>query len=183
MDMQANEEVKTPFQASIYYGVLLAVISIIFNLFSVFIPSEQRQSNALLFGLLSFIIIVGSITYVVSTALNARKKEQGGFISFGQGITMSFWIGLVNSLIYSVWSLVLYIIDPNALENAINEVRMQLEKRDDTEEQIAMQMKIMEYAISPYITLPIGVIFSVLITMIIGLAISGILQKEKEHPF
>ena len=40
-----------------------------------------------------------------------------------------------------------------------------------------------DFFMSPYFNLPIGFIFIIIFTVLTGLIVAGILQKEKEHPF
>jgi|GEM_PF-3003339 len=184
--MSENKNSQTLFQASIYYGVLLAVIGIMLGIVNLFVPEEITRKSPTLVGLVTFIISILITVYVLFTAIKSRKEAFGGFISFGQGVNMSFWIGTIYATINTIWSpIYMYVINPNILKDAMNQARLQMENAEPklTDEQIEIQMKMIDFFMSPYFNLPIGFIFIIIFTVLTGLIVAGILQKEKEHPF
>lgn len=182
--MNQAEQRKTNFQFALYYGVLLSVISIIFGVLGSFIPEETRKSFGAIGGYASFVMTLSISGYVLWLALNTRKEEQNGFIAFSEAFNISALIGVVNATIGVMWAYVyLYIIDTSVFKNTLNEIRNELEKNDASSDKIDEQMKFMEFFVSPTFILPTTWIGSFLIMVILGLIVSAIVKKDKEHPF
>lgn len=177
-----NINQRTPFQVALHYATLLSLTSVVMSLVMFFFPESWTKSTliSILFSIIYFGILIGFL----SSALNQYKREQGGFISFGQGMNIIAWLGLISSSISTVWSYIFYYyLNPAFFVNAKQMALAQLEAQDAPENMIEMQMKMLDVIYTPQVFLPTGFIFGFIFMIIIGLIVSAVVKKEKEHPF
>jgi hypothetical protein len=102
------------------YGVILAVVVIIFSLI-IFLINVDRQSWINYF---SYVIIVVGI-YIAQ--LNYRNKYLNGFISYGQAFKVGFIMMIYVGIVMAIWTYIFTkFIDPGSIEEAlrISEERM-----------------------------------------------------------
>lgn len=162
----------------INYGVLLGIISIVFNVI-LYVTNNFLNPHWSL-GLLSFLI---SIVIIVS-AFKAFKKENGGFMKLGQAIKIGLGIALIAGLIGAVWTVLLTtVLEPNYSELMMDVIRDRtLEAAPDiTDEQLEQSLSFQEPFTKVSFIAPIGIIFSLFFGFIISL-ITGLIMK-KENPF
>lgn len=175
---------KTPYQTALYYGAILGILTAIVTSFDSFLSTEFKVKNSGLFGLIIIIFYIVSTSYLLLLGLKAQKEQQDGFLTFGTGMNMSLWIGIVSSLVAQVWNIFrMYVLFPNSLEEVKNMQRMMYEEMGFNDAVIEQQIKMTETMMQPYIILPMNVILGTIFVIIIGLIVAAIVKKEKEHPF
>jgi len=107
------------------------------------------------------------------------KENTDGFMSYGQGIQIALWLGLVSGAISSVFTYIyVKFIDPSFME-MIQEKQVQaMEERGMSEEQIDQAMKIASMFMSPEAMLAMGFIGAVIGAVIIGLIVTIFTQNK-----
>lgn len=123
-----EEQKKVPvFKASLIYGAIVGLASIVFGLILYFI-GQSLETWAMIASTVLFVglIVVSLIMY---------KKEYGqGFASFGRLVLVSFLVGLVASILSALFSFALFEMDEGYLQDtkyfAIEKMDKQMEKAD-----------------------------------------------------
>ena len=85
---------------------------------------------------------IGYFVGVIVLFLAHKKyKDSNGFMSYGQGVTIGFWM-TITSVVLSVFVMYAYLtfIDPLPLERVFNEAQVEIEKSGQADEFIDMAM-------------------------------------------
>lgn len=162
--------------AGIRYGVIGGLISIVFFLF------------------LSLAGLVGTgywnwIGYLITAAIifMAHKyyKENGdGYMSYGQGIGISVWIGLISAVISSIFTYIyVKFIDSSFVEMLKQKQIEGMQEKGMSDEQIDQAMQYASMFMTPEAMFLFGLFFGVLGTVIIGLIVTIFTQKKAPETF
>ncbi|UYZ59437.1 DUF4199 domain-containing protein [Hymenobacter latericus] len=155
----------SPSSVGVRYGVMLGIVSIIFTAVTMMAGLEQNTA----IGLLGAVI---SIAFIV-LAHKAFKQANGGFMSFGQGVTIGVVASAVSGLLASVFRYIyLTFIDPEALARGAEAARAKLEEQGMSDEQIDQAMSVS----SKMTEGPVGVVVAIVVSIIIGLILSLIIS-------
>jgi len=169
--MEENESQSiTTRSAGIRYGVIYGVISIAYFLVLMMANIDMSQGFGRWGG--SVIAIV-----VVLMAHKYFKENGDGFMTYGQGVGIGFWIGLIASLISSIFTYIYAkFIDPGFIsmirEKAIADMEAKGQSNDAS-------IKMVEMFTSAEVIPIFGLFFGILTLVIIALIISIFTQKPQ----
>ena len=158
----------------INYALLLAGISIAFNLMLFFLDMHYQQSQAS--GIVGIVIMIGVIIY----AFIQFKKNNEGFISLSESLKIGLGISSVAALIGVVYSFILSeFLDPNLMQKAIDfqMEKMRIENPEMTQDQLENIRSMQEKFSGPLIRSAFQIIGSLFIGFIISL-IGGLIVKR-----
>lgn len=158
----------------INYALLLAGISIAFNLMLFFLDMHYQQSQAS--GIVGIVIMIGVIIY----AFIQFKKNNEGFISLSESLKIGLGISAVAALIGVVYSFILSeFLDPNLMQKAIDfqMEKMRIENPEMTQDQLENIRSMQEKFSGPLIRSAFQIIGSLFIGFIISL-IGGLIVKK-----
>ncbi len=174
MEQNATAPAITTRSTGIRYGVINGVIGIAY--FLVLTMAEIDMSKG--FGRWGGTII----TIVIVFLAHKYFKENGdGYMSFGQGVGIGFWTGLVSAVISSLFTYIYAkFIDPSFISTIREKAIEDMEAKGQSQEQIDAAMKFVEMFTSAEAILFMGLFFGVLIVVIVALIISIFTQKP--HP-
>lgn len=115
--MESEVPSVTTRSAGIRFGLIAAVIGI--TLMVVFSMAEIDTSGPV--GWASYLIYAGIVFFA-----HKHFKENGdGFMSFGQGVGIGFWIGLISSLISAPFTYIyLKFVDSGMIDRALKKAEM-----------------------------------------------------------
>ena len=178
-----NPDEISPRPVGIRYGLILALVTIGLSIVAQIFGGEPGNENfglGILLGCLSFIIIIGVIAAGIKVH---RDQELGGFISFGRAMTVTFWIGLIYTIIATAWQFIYTkLIDPTAHEQALeiqedtlNQLRAQVEDGEVPEAYLSIAESATSLGTNPIALF----IFSILIILFLGLFVSLFMKKDK----
>lgn len=107
-------------------------------------------------------------------------KENGdGFMTFGQGVGISFWMGLLSSVISSIFTyFYIKFIDGSMIQQAKDAEIEKMQNKGMSDEQIDQAMQFAAAFMTPEAFLIIGLIFGIIFIVITGLIISIFTQKK-----
>ena len=178
--MEENTNVKesvTTRSIGIRFGLIMALVSIAYFVILNTLGVDMSQG----FGRW------GSIIYVVAIIFLAHKafKEQGdGFMSYGQGIGISFWISLISSVISSIFTyFYVKFIDLSYLTKMMDKQREAFEAQGMADQQIDQAMTMTARFMTPEWIVVFGVVFGIIFTVIVALIITIFTQKKNPDPF
>jgi len=171
------EETATPIvttkSVGIRYGVIMGVISIAYFIILNLLGVDMTQGPG----------SWGRYVYCAVLIFLAHKyfKDNGdSFMSYGQGIGISFWMGLISVAISSVFTYVyVKFIDTGFIQMIMDKTREQMEEKGTmSEEQIEQAMSITAKFMTPEMMLIFGIVFGIIGTIIIGLIVTIFTQKK-----
>ncbi|MBC6609279.1 DUF4199 domain-containing protein [Hymenobacter sp. BT188] len=153
------------------YGLLTGIISIIYSF--ILLAANLEQNTAL--SLLGIIILIGGIVL----AHKNYKENNGGFMSYGQGLGIGVILSLVSGLLGGIFRYVyMEFIDPSAAQRAIEQTRAKMEEAgnmSDAQIDQAIQMS------QRFATGPIGIAVAILGSALIGFLLTLIIAAITKH--
>lgn len=178
--MEANttpEQNFTTRAVGIRYGMIFGVISIVY--FLIFNFAELDMSAGVGRWGTTFISFV-----IVFLAHKFYKDNGDGFMTFGEGVGIAFWIGLIASALSSIF-MYIYVkfIDDNFITMMREKAISDMQARGQSEEQIETAMKFVNMFTGPEAMLGFGLFFGILTLVIVGLLVAIFTQKARPEQF
>jgi hypothetical protein len=165
-------ETVTTRSAGIRYGVIAAVIGIVYFLILTSLGLDMQE------GAWRWVGYVITIVMVV-LAHKYYKDNNASFMAYGQGVGVAFWLGLISSVINSIFTYVyIKFIDTEFMEGTKQKQIEQMQERGMSDEQIDQAMQISSMFMTPEAIFLFALIFGILGTVIIGLIVSIFTQKK-----
>ena len=191
--MEDQEKVPV-FKASLVYGAIVGLASIVFGLILYFVE-QSLATWAMIASTALFVVLI-----VVSLVM--FKKEYGkGFARFGRLVLVSFLVGLFASILSALFSFALFEMDKGYLQDtkyfAIEKMDKQFEKMDaryqeklpdDQYDRFEAQMKkqrkkqVQKIEKRSSFALAFGGVFSMVFLAVITGLIAGIFIKKEPSP-
>ncbi|SRR5260221_288151 len=176
-----NQEATTPTvttkSAGIRYGLIMGVFSIVYFLVLNTLGADITQGPA----------SWGRYVYCAVLIFLAHKyyKDNGdSFMSYGQGIGISFWMGLLSVAVSSVFTYVyVKFIDQGFIQQIMDRTREGMEEKGMSEEQIDQAMAMTSKFMTPEMMLVFGIVFGIIGTVVIGLIVTIFTQKKNPEAF
>jgi len=172
-NVSTSSSILTTRATGVRYGLIYGIISIAIFLILTTAGIDMSQG----------IGRWGSIIVAIVIVFLAHKyyKENGdGFMSYGQGIGIGFWVGLVASVISSIFTyLYIKFIDASFITTIREKAIEDMEAKGQSEEQIETAMKFVDMFTNAEAILFFGLFFGILIMIVIALIISIFTQKPQ----
>ena len=152
------------------YGLLTGLVSVIYS-FILFIGGLS-ENTAL--SSLSYVFLIGGIVL----AHKHFKKENGGYLTYGQGLGIGSLLSVVVGLMSGIF-MYIYIkfIDGSVMDTIRDKQLAELEKRNMSEEQIEQAMAMAGKFMSPEMM----VVYVVVGTLLMGFLLSLIISAITKH--
>ena len=171
MEESSVPEVSTR-SAGVRYGLILAGVAIVYFLALTFANVDTTEG----------IGRWGNIVFYIGAIYLAQKyfMENGdGFMSFGQGMSITFWAGLVCSAIYSAFFYVyLKFIDVSFVETIKQKQIEKMQEQGMSDEQIDQAMSIASNFMTPEVMLFFALVGGVIFIVIVGLIVTIFTQRR-----
>ena len=176
------EETSTPSistrSVGIKYGLVMAVVSITYFVILNTAGVDMTQG----------IGRWGSLVFYAGIIFLAQKnfKDQGdSYMSYGQGMGISFWISLISSVIGSIFTyFYVKFIDTGYIQQMMDKQREQMEAGGNlSEDQIDNAMSMTAKFMTPEMILVFGIIGGIIMISIVGLIVTIFTQKKNPDPF
>ncbi|HEU5148732.1 MAG TPA: DUF4199 domain-containing protein [Chryseosolibacter sp.] len=117
-----------------------------------------------------------------SVAIDDRRVAHG-FMSYGQGVGIAFWIGLVSGIISSIFTyLYIKFVDTSFIDMVKEQQIETFQKQGMSDQQIDQAMKVAANFTTPEMMLIMGLLGSIIVTVIIGVIVSIFTQKKNPEP-
>lgn len=166
------EPQTTTTRTALKYGLIFGVVSIIYSTM-LFVTGQVSSSWA------SWLIFAISITGMV-LAMKAFRDENGGFMSYGQGLGIGTTLAVVSSFISTTYSLIYtQFIDTTINQQILDKTRTDMENRGMEDAQIDQAMAFSEKIMSPGLSFGVSIVAAAIFGFIISLVVSAIMKKEK----
>ncbi len=175
---ETNATPKTTMAVGIRYGLIMSVVSIAYFVILNIAGVDMSQG----------IGRWGSLIFFAAAIFLAHKyfKDEGsGFMSYGQGVGIGFWLGLISSVISSIFTYIyVKFIDTGWIQQMMDKQREVMEQNESlSEEQIDTAMQMTAKFMTPEMILIFGIVGGIIMTLIVALIISIFTQKQNPDPF
>lgn len=166
------ENQTTTTRTALKWGVIFGIINVLYN--TILYVSGQFSNKTL--GYVVYLIIgLG-----VFLTLKDFKKENQGFISFGQGLGLGTMMSTVMGLISGFYSLAyMKFIDTSLNAQMLKMIEQDMERQGTPDDQIEQGMEVMKMVMQPGFIFIIGLFLVVFVGFIISLITSAIMKKDK----
>jgi hypothetical protein len=155
------------------YGIIGGLVSIAYFLVLTTAGVDMSQGIGRWAGMI--------ITIVIVYLAHKYFKDNGdGFMSFGQGVGIGFWCGLVSAAISSIFTLIYAtLIDPSFISTIREKAIADMEAKGQTQADIDRAMPFVDMFMSPLAITLMGLFFGILITIVVALIIGIFTQKPQ----
>ena len=168
---QDQTTLVTPRSAGIRYGLIGAVISIAWFLVMT-MAGMNMQGPAQYVG---WIVVV----VLIVLAHKYFKDNGDGYMSYGQGVGIAFWYGLISGGIGSVFTYIyVKFVDPGFMDAIKDQQLEAFEKQGMSDAQIEQAMQFSSMFTKPEMMLVMGLIGGIILSVIIGLIVTIFTQKK-----
>lgn len=174
METTSNAFVPGPAKNALTHGLITGGLLILFSLLTYALGMMENKA----IGFVTFILLVGGMYYGTKTY---RERQLNGFISYGKSFSSSFLIGLIASLVLSIYIYLFYkFFDPSMIEVMRHTAEQEILRRDPeiTDEALNMALSWTERFTSPGWLAVFGLLTNLFVTAILALILSFFLKKE-----
>lgn len=166
------ENQTTTTRTALKWGVIIGIINILYS--TAIMVSGQIGNQAMGYAVY---LIIGVGIYL---ALNDFKKENLGFISYGQGLGLGSMMSAIVGLLSSFYSFAyMKFIDSTITDQILKNAEREMEKKGLPDDQIEKAMEYSKMFMSPGVMFIAGVFFTVFLGFILSLIIAAIMKKNK----
>ena len=165
------EEKITTKQVGTKYGLYLAVISIIYGLGLQLAGLAGNQA----LGYVGFVFFIA----LLILGQNEFKKDNEGFMSYGQGIGISTYITVISVVLSTLFTYVyLKFVDDSMLKMISEKTEDKLIEKGMSDAQIEKALEMTEKFQTPEMILIFGIIGGIIMYLIIALIVTAITKKQ-----
>lgn len=148
-------------------GFALIAVSVVFYVLGM---TESKAVQWLSYAVLAAGIYLGS---------KARKDEQNGFLSYGEGLGAGTGVAFFASIIIAFYTFIFFhFIDPAMVDQLISRAELEMYDRGSSEQEIEMGMKYAKMFMTPHAMAIMVVLTYTFIGFIFSLITSAILRKD-----
>ena len=172
MEENVTTSAITTRSVGIRYGIINGLIQVVYFLILVTAGLAVSSGFAPWVGFL--------ISIVVLFLAHKYYKENGdGFMTYGQGIGIGFWTGLVSASISAIFTYIYAKIDASYIASIREKAIQDMEAQGQSQQQIDTAMKFVEMFTSAEAILVMGLILGVIGMIVIALIVSIFTQKPQ----
>lgn len=177
METQVNRTLQPTTRAvGVRFGLIAALISIVYFLILNVSGIDMTQG---------FWNWVGyAITLALVVLAQKQFKDKGdGYMSYGQGVGIAFWMGLISAVISSIFTyMYIKFVDTGFLELVKERQIEAMQEKGMTDQQIDQGMQMASLFLTPEAMLFYMLVGGIVVTLIIGLIVTIFTQKKNPEP-
>ncbi|TAE93326.1 MAG: DUF4199 domain-containing protein [Runella slithyformis] len=162
----------TTTRTALKYGLIFGVVYMVYT--TILYTTGQAANSALAW--VSFLIsAVGMVL-----AMKEFRTENGGFMTYGQGLGIGTMVSAVSGFIWATYSTIYnQFIDTTLRQQILDKMRSDFEEKGMEDAQIDSMIEMTEKMSSPGMSFISVVISAIIMGFIISLVVSAIMKKEK----
>lgn len=162
----------------IKWGIIGGLLSFLVSVVTQYSGLAEDFSETL--GWVSFLVTFVINVTVLFLALKEVRAQQGGFLSYGEGLGSSTLLGGLWGIVAGGFNYIyINFIDDAVIQKQMDLARQRLEDQGLSESQIQDAEKITNMMLGPGVQFITIVFFTVLFMFFLGLIVSGIMKREK----
>lgn len=124
---------------------------------------------------------IAMIVALVLMLRHYRDKRNGGILTLGQGMAISVLTGLFSGIVIALFSYILFqFLVPDLIDQMKEQIAERLYERGLDSAQIASQMDMLSFFMSPAYIAVSGFLFSVFLFAFFGLIVSATMKREPQ---
>jgi len=159
------------------YGIVLGAASSV--LFLTFAWLKINSNWMLMLPWFAFAI---ALTYLAH--LYFKENNDGGTMTFGQGVIVSIWMGLASGILTSLVTYVyVRFINTAYIADIVDAMRIEMEKKGLSDEQIDTNLNMTKLFRVPEMMLVSGIFSTIFYAFVVGLVVSLITKKDPPATF
>jgi hypothetical protein len=157
------------------YGLILGAIGVVFALMLYSLDMHYQGGMMVL----SVSLIITIVMIVIG--MLQFKKDNNGFITFGQGLKIGVGIGLIGGIIGILFNQIMAgVIDPDMMNKAMEYQKgLLMETTKMTPDQIDAQMEGSKKFTTPSMQIVFGLVYSVVASFLLSLIPALIIKKQE----
>ncbi|MDQ2656270.1 MAG: DUF4199 domain-containing protein [Bacteroidota bacterium] len=176
METQVNIPQVTTRSVGVRFGLIAALIGIVYFLVLNVAGIDMTR------GIWNWVGYAITLTLVI-LAQKQFKEKGDGYMSYGQGIGVAFWMGLVSAVISSIFTYIyIKFIDTGFLQLVKDRQIEEMQLKGMSDEQIDQGMKMAAMFMTPEAMLIYMLLGGLIITVIIALIVTIFTQKKNPEP-
>lgn len=162
----------------IKWGIIGGLLSFLVSVVTQYSGLAEDFSETL--GWVSFLVTFVINVTVLFLALKEVREQQGGFLTYGEGLGSSTLLGGLWGIVAGGFNYIyINFIDDAVIQKQMDLARQRLEDQGLSESQIQDAEKITNMMLGPGVQFITIVFFTVLFMFFLGLIVSGIMKREK----
>lgn len=162
----------------IKWGIIGGLLSFLVSVVTQYSGLAEDFSETL--GWVSFLVTFIINVTVLFLALKEVREQQGGFLSYGEGLGSSTLLGGLWGIVAGGFNYIyINFIDDAVIQKQMDLARQRLEDQGLSESQIQDAEKITNMMLGPGVQFITIVFVTVLFMFVLGLIVSGIMKREK----
>lgn len=152
-------------------GILQVFIQVLQYFLSVDLLNPPWEFSAINFAvIISFIVFAIKRAYLFEEVPNIKTALK---VAVGISVVASIFVGIYNSIFMQY-------IEPNYIALMLEEMGEKLSEEGLSDEKIELSIAITKKMLTPFISIPMGIIFSCFWGVVIGLISGSILKRTKQ---
>jgi hypothetical protein len=162
----------------IKWGVIGGLISFLVSVVTQYSGLAEDFSETL--GWVSFLVTFVVNVTVLFLALKEVREQQGGYLTYGEGLGSSTLLGAIWGLVAGGFNYIyINFIDNAVIQKQMDLARQRLEDQGMSESQIQDAEKITNMMLGPGVQFVMVVVATTFFLFVLGLIVSGIMKREK----
>jgi hypothetical protein len=160
------------------WGIIGGLLGFLFSVITQYSGLAEDFSETL--GWVSFLVTFLINVSILFLALKEVREQQGGFITYGEGLGSSTLLGGIWGIVAGGFNYIyINFIDDAMIQKQMDLARQRLEDQGLSESQIQDAEKITNMMLGPGVQFITIVIATIFFLFVLGLVVSGIMKREK----
>jgi len=173
MENQANSK-NIILNYGLYYGLVSVIIGVITY------AMGKHLEQGIVSSIIGFVIM---ILFIV-LASKKFKADNGGFMSWGQGVKVGVGTVVIGVIIAIIWQQIfINFIEPDFMTQMAEKTRQALMDAGMNEDQIEAQMEMQKKFQGPLISSALGIVVGAVLGFIVSAITSAIMKKTEEETY
>lgn len=173
--MEPTTTTPSTARIALQYGLYTGLGLIIYSLIVQLAGLAGNQTMGIVGMFVSGVVLILGIIY----ALKDFRSQNGGYLSYGQGLGVGSLLAGVAGLISGIFTYIyLSFIDNSAMKEAMDKQREALEARGMSDEQIEQAIAMAEKFSTPGMAVVMSIIGMALIGFVLSLIIAAIMKRD-----
>ena len=174
---ETKESLVTTRSVGVKFGLIMAAVSVAY--FMVLSVSGVDMTQ----GLGRWASVVINIV-IIFLAHKSFKDNGDGYMSYGQGFTIGFWMSLISSAISSAFTWVyVKFVDTSFIQTMLEKQEEAMVERGMSDEQVEQAMEMTAKFMTPESMLIFGLIGGIIVLLIVTAIVGIFTQKKNPEPF
>lgn len=168
-----EEKQKSVISSALVFGLITGAAGIVFHLVTYLSNLYLNQYVSWL----GYLVVAAGMVY---GTLDYRKKQSGGFLTYGKAFSSCFWIGLFAGIVSTFYFFIfINYLHPGMVNEILEQARVKmLEQNSMSEDQVEQALAMQQKFMSPLMMTLWGFFAYAIVSAILGLILGIFLKKN-----